>query len=676
KGYRCLDRASGRIYVSRHVLFDETTFPFADLKSGPLTESISSTTSPSVPVSLPLPPTSLDNTHPRAQSSLPNQAKPNPPFPDPQSTSFTPSPLPNTITSPSSKPPPPPTLLTYRRRPRPPFNTSPRLLNPSPTTAAPRRMVTRAQTGKLKPKTYMADASASIPTSATQALTIACWRAAMSVEYAALLRNGTWELVPPPSNCNLLSNRWVFALKTNPDGSIERHKARLVARGFEQIPGHDFDQTFSPVLKPATLRLLLGIAVSHSWPLHQLDISNAFLHGTLTEEVYMQQPVGFVDPEHPDYVCRLKKSLYGLRQAPRAWFHCLTTALQEFGFQPSKTDPSLFIYKSGSTALYLLVYVDDIVITGTHSSQIQLLLKFLQSRFALRDLGRLSYFLGIEVHHTSTGLVLSQRKYISELLQRAGMVDAKPMTTPCTADQLLQSAADTSPAFSDPGLYRSIVGGLQYLNFTRPDISFAVNHVSQFLHQPTESHWCAVKRILRFLRGTIAVGLSFQPSVEPTLHGYSDASFASSPKDRKSITGYAVFFGKNLVSWSTRKQRAVARSSTECEYRALATLASEVIWLQSLLSELHIPQSKPPVLWCDNLGATYLAHNPVFHSRSKHLEIEFHFVRDRVAKGQFQVRYIPATDQLADVLTKPLTRMHFQHYCSKFHLHTVTLAGA
>ncbi|CAN0847266.1 Retrovirus-related Pol polyprotein from transposon RE1, partial [Linum grandiflorum] len=443
-------------------------------------------------------------------------------------------------------------------------------------------MVTRAQTGTLKPKTYVAQALPPIPTTASAALADEQWRAAMTTEYVALLRNGTWELVPAPANCNLISNRWVFVLKTRPDGSIERYKARLVARGFQQIPGRDFGQTFSPVLKPATLRLLLGIAVSNSWPLHQLDISNAFLNGTLNEEVYMQQPVGFEDPDHPDYVCKLRKSIYGLRQAPRAWFECLSTALQQFGFSPSKTDPSLFIYKPGSTALYVLVYVDDIVITGTSSSLIQQLILWLQSRFLLRDLG---------------------------------MADAKSMTTPCTTDQLIQSAADTSPAFTDPGLYRSIVGGLQYLNFTRPDISFAVNHVSQFLHQPTESHWCAVKRILRFLQGTIAVGLSFQPSATPTLHGYSDASFASSPRDRKSITGYAVFFGNNLVSWSTRKQKAVARSSTECEYRALATLASEVIWLQSLLAELRIPQPTPPVLWCDNLGATYLAHNPVFHSR-------------------------------------------------------------
>ncbi|CAL1409334.1 unnamed protein product [Linum trigynum] len=303
-------------------------------------------------------------------------------------------------------------------------------------------------------------------------------------------------------------------------------------------------------------------------------------------------------------------------------------------------------------------------------------MEFLRLKFALRDLGQLSYFLGLEVHHTADGLILNQRKYILELLKRSGMSTANAISTPCTANQLLQSASDLSPAFADPGLYRSIVGGLQYLSFTRPDLSFAVNHVSQFQQSPTDAHWAAVKRIMRYLQGTLTQGLVFQRSARPQLHGYSDASFASSPRDRKSISGYAVFYGSNLVSWSTRKQKAVARSSTECEYRALATLASEVIWLQSLLAELGQPTHTSPVLWCDNLGATYLAHNPVFHTRSKHLEIEFHFVRDRVNKQQLHVRYLPATDQLADVLTKPLARLPFRNFCSKFHLSEVQLAGA
>ncbi|CAL1362273.1 unnamed protein product [Linum trigynum] len=318
----------------------------------------------------------------------------------------------------SSHPIPTPSPPVSKIPHRPRFNISPRIV-PPPAPSPSRRILTRTQTGKLPPRQYLAAAPSGIPSTAVQALKLPHWRAALVTEFDALVRNHTWDLVPTPPDCNVLSNRWVFAEKTNPDGSLGREKARLVARGFEQIPGHDFGDTFSPVLKPATLRLLLGISVSNAWSLHQLDISNAFLHDTLKEEVYMRQPVGFIDPEHPDYVCRLRKSIYGLRQAPRAWFHCLSQALRDFGFVASQTDPSLFIYTSGSSLLYMLVYVDDLVITGNDSSVIQQLLVHFHSKFALRDLGRLSYFLGLEVHYTPTGLILNQRKYILELLERS-----------------------------------------------------------------------------------------------------------------------------------------------------------------------------------------------------------------------------------------------------------------
>ncbi|CAL1357723.1 unnamed protein product [Linum trigynum] len=540
-------------------------------------------------------------------------------------------------------------------------------------------MVTRIKTGNLKPKprTYISHLPIDdTPSTVAQALKNPLWRSAMADEVTAQLRNHTWDLVPPPLGCNILTNKWVYRTKVHPDGTLDRRRARLVARGFQQVPGLDFGQTYSLVLKPATLRLILGIAVSQAWPLHQIDIANAFLHGELQETVYMQQPPGFVDPDKPNHVCRLRKSIYGLRQAPRTWFHCLAAALTRFGFSVSRTDPSLFIYKSGTVRLYMLVYVDDIVITGNDSALIRRLMEFLHANFALRELGPLSYFLGIEVHRSSTGIILSQRKFILDLLERAKMSQANPISTPATVDLLQQSAAATSPRFSDPALYRSIVGGLQYLSFTRPDLSFAVNLVSQFQQDPTDAHWAAVKRILRYLKGTIHRGLVFSKSSTLHIHGYSDASWASCPKDRKSITGFAVFCGSNLVSWSTRKQKSVARSSTECEYRALATLASEVLWLRSLLHELGQSIPSAPALWCDNLCATFLAHNPVFHNRSKHMEIEFHFVRDQVSKGHLHVHYLPAADQHADVLTKPLPRISFTRFCSKFRLTEPQLAGA
>ncbi|CAL1404706.1 unnamed protein product [Linum trigynum] len=748
KGYRCLHIPTGRIYVSRHVLFDEARFPFAELTSPSPSLPTRSTYQP---ILLPPPPTALPGPSPPAISKpiianipSPNHPSPTtlphppskPTQPDTSISSPTPRPLlqytrrrfataqpprpvttipsppstaiqhspsaplshsssshqsshqaqtdppsPSTILpSPSSSNPPSgrtPTSLPPRRpiSDRPPFSTSPRLLTVTHPTSSNHPMVTRIKTGNLKPKTFLSTLHIDdTPTSVKQALKNPLWRSAMQEEFDAQQRNRTWDLVPPPPNCNILSNKWDYRSKLHPTGSLDRRRARLVARGYEQIPSLDFQQTYNPVLKPATLHLILGLEVTQGWPLHQIDIANAFLHGHLQETVYMQQPAGFVDPDKPDYVCRLRKSIYGLRQAPRTWFSCLAAALTRFRFSVSRTDPSLFIYKTGPTRVYMLVYVDDIVITGNDSTIIQRLFTFLRDNFALRELGPLSYFLGIEVCRTPTGILLRQRKFIQDLLERAHMSEANAISTPCTNEIVQQSAMSSSPLFTDPAMYRSIVGGLQYLSFTRPDVAFAANHVSQFQHSPTDNHWAAVKRILRYLTGTIDRGLVITKSSSLHVHGYSDASWASCPQDRKSVTGFAVFCGSNLVSWSTRKQKSVARSSTECEYRALATLASEVLWLQSLLTELGQQLPSAPALWCDNLGATFLAHNPVFHNRSKHMEIEFHFVRDQVIKGQLHVHFLPAPDQLADVLTKPLPRQPFIKFCSKFRLSEPQLA--
>ncbi|CAN1131586.1 Retrovirus-related Pol polyprotein from transposon RE1 [Linum perenne] len=266
-------------------------------------------------------------------------------------TSLLPSSPPTSPTPPSATIPPPPSTTI------PPPTSS---LNTHP-------MITRSRTGSLKPRTFLA--STTLPSTVCQALSRPAWRAAMSEELNALLRNHTWDLVLPPPTANVISNKWVFRVKEKADGSIERFKARLVARGFQQVEGVDYNDTFSPVLKPATLRLILSLAVTHSWPLHQIDISNAFLHGSITEELYMTQPQGFVDPDKPNHVCRLRKSLYGLKQAPRAWYACLATALEEFGFMASKTDTSLFIYTGAGVCLYLLVYIDDIIITGHNASR-------------------------------------------------------------------------------------------------------------------------------------------------------------------------------------------------------------------------------------------------------------------------------------------------------------------
>jgi hypothetical protein len=480
----------------------------------------------------------------------------------------------------------------------------------------------------------------------------------MTKEFDALIQQGTWELVPKPQATNLIGCKWVYRIKRKSNGDIDRYKARLVAKGFHQRPGLDYTQTFSPVVKPTTIRLVLSLALQHNWPLRQLDVNNAFLHGSLSEEVYMQQPPGFIHPEKPHHVCRLRKSIYGLKQAPRAWFQTLQKFLSDYGFVNSTSDSSLFILRTTETVLYILVYVDDIIITGNSSVKVNECVAALAHTFSIKDLGNLHYFLGVEVIQTTAGLFLSQHKYIGDLLERTKMQDAKPVLTPMSTSTPL-CKDDGSPS-TDTTFYRSTIGSLQYLSLTRPDIAFTVNKLAQFMQRPTERHLTALKRLLRYLKGTIFHGLLLQKSKSSSLIAYSDADWAGNKDDFTSTSAHLVYYGSNLISWKSSKQRAVARSSTEAEYRALANSAAEISWIYSLLTELGVHISQPPLLLCDNLGATYLTHNPVYHSRMKHISIDIHFVRDLVQQGKLKVQHVCTVDQLTDCLTKPLSKTRHQ----------------
>jgi histone deacetylase 1/2 len=357
--------------------------------------------------------------------------------------------------------------------------------------------VTRLQRGISQPKVYtdgtvrwgmLAAGDVEEPTSVEQALRDDRWVAAMDSEHQALMRNRTWHLVPRPRGKNIIGCKWVYKIKRKSDGGIDRYKARLVAKGYKQRYGIDYEDTFSPVVKAATIRLILSLAVSRDWCLRQLDVQNAFLHGVLEEEVYMNQPPGYVDDKHPDYVCKLDKALYGLKQAPRAWYAKLCGKLQALGFTPSKADTSLFYYNKGKHTIFVLVYVDDIIVASSSQEAVNALLADLQQEFALKDLGNLHYFLGIEVKRGKDDLLLTQERYASEVLKRSGMDKSRSVNTPMSSVEKLSMESGDRLGPDDSTRYRSVVGALQYLTLTRPDISFAVNKVCQFLHAPTTVH--------------------------------------------------------------------------------------------------------------------------------------------------------------------------------------------
>ncbi|KAI3680090.1 hypothetical protein L2E82_50682 [Cichorium intybus] len=486
------------------------------------------------------------------------------------------------------------------------------------------------------------------------------WKMAMDDEYDALIKNKTWELVPRPPNVNVIRSMWIFTHKEKSNGVFERHKARLVGDGKTQQVGIDCGETFSPVVKPATIRTVLSLSLSKAWSIRQLDVKNAFLHGELQETVYMHQPLGYRDRTHPDYVCLLRKSLYGLKQAPRAWYKRFADYVISLGFTNSKCDNSLFIYRKGSDMAYILLYVDDIILTASSDTLRLSIMGFLSSEFAMKDLVPLNYFLGISVSRHKDGMFLSQRKYAEQIIERAGMSSCKPSPTPVDTQQKV--SATSSTCVEDPTLYRSLAGALQYLTFTRPDISYVVQQVCLHMHDLRIDHMQALKRIIRYIQGTLTHGLHLYASPVSSLVAYTDADWGGCPDTRRSTSGYCVFLGDNLVSWSSKRQPTLSRSSAEAEYRGVANVVSETCWLRNLLLELHCPIKKATVVYCDNVSAIYLSGNPVQHQRTKHIEMDIHFVREKVARGQVRVLHVPSRYQIADVFTKGLPRILFEDF--------------
>ena len=505
--------------------------------------------------------------------------------------------------------------------------------------------------------------SESLPHTYHEALQVPEWKAAMDLEYHALLQRGTWDLVSRPTDANIVTCKWVFTLKYHPDGTVARHKARLVARGFTQAHGIDYTETFSPVVRMNSIRVLLSLVVNLNWSLHQLDVSNAFLYGDLTEQVFMEQPPGYIAQGETSQVCLLRRAIYGLKQSPRAWFVKFSGLLTAYGFNPCKYEPTVMRKTTSAGYVVLAIYVDNILLTGNDEAAICATKTYLQTHFAIRDLKTPRYFLGIEFAYQSGKLVLSQRKYALDLLQETGLLGCKPATSPLEARPKFWDT--DSPMMADANRYRRLLGKLIYLTVTRPDITYAVSVLSQFMHEPRMVHWEGALRVLAYIKRSPSKGLIYRRHDHLRIEAYSDAGYAGDKGDRKSTTGYCTYVGGNLVTWRSRKQKVVSCSSAEAEYRAMAATAREMVWLQSFVQDLGITTPMPMPMHCDNQAAIFIAGNLAFHERTKHIEIDCHFIRDKVLMGVISTPHVSSSDQIVDIFTKSIIGVSYDCLGSK-----------
>ena len=493
------------------------------------------------------------------------------------------------------------------------------------------------------------------PKKVEDALKDADWVTAMQEELNEFERNEVWKLVPRPKNRSIVGTKWIFKNKTDSDGVIIRNKARLVAKGYSQQEGIDYDETFAPVARLEAIRIFLAYAAHKKFKVFQMDVKSAFLNGELEEEVYVEQPPGFIDPKYPDHVYRLDKALYGLKQAPRAWYETLAQFLLESGFNRGAIDKTLFYLNHGKDLLLVQIYVDDIIFGSTNNKLCEKFSKLMQSRYQMSMMGEMSYFLGLQVKQTDEGIFINQSKYTRNLLTRFNMQDSSPATTPiATATKLDPDQG----AEVDVTHYRGMIGSLLYLTASRPDIMFATCLCARFQAKPREPHLIAVKRIFRYLKGTPSLGLWYARESDFGLCGYSDADFAGCKIDRKSTSGSCQFLGGRLVSWFSKKQKSISTSTAEAEYIAAGSCCAQIMWMRNQLLDYGLSYSKIPI-YCDNQSAIAMTGNPVQHSLTKHISIRYHFIREQVLEGTIELHFVPTDQQLADIFTKPLPEATF-----------------
>ncbi|GJT40254.1 retrovirus-related pol polyprotein from transposon TNT 1-94 [Tanacetum coccineum] len=438
---------------------------------------------------------------------------------------------------------------------------------------------------------------------------------------------------------------------------LQKNKARLVAKGYRQEEGIDFEESFAPVARIEAIRIFIANAASKNMTIYQMDVKTAFLNGELKEEVYVSQPEGFVDPDHPTHVYRLKKALYGLKQAPRAWYDTLSRFLLDNNFSKGAVDPTLFTQKIGKHILLVQIYVDDIIFASTDPKACDIFSNEMSSKFQMSMMGQMSFFLGLQVSQNPGGIFINQSKFALEILKKFGMDSCDPVDTPMVDRLKLDEDPLGIPV--DQTRFRSMVGSLMYLTASRPDLVFAVCMCARYQASPTKKHLEALKRVFRYLRGTINWGLWYPKDTAMALTAYADADHAGCQDTRRSTSGSAQFLGDKLVSWSSKKQKSTAISTTEAEYIAMSGCCAQILWMRSQLTDYGFVFNKIP-LYCDNRSAIALCCNNVQHSRSKHIDIRHHFIREQVEKGVVELYFVTTDYQLADIFTKALPRERFE----------------
>ncbi|GJV50374.1 putative ribonuclease H-like domain-containing protein [Tanacetum coccineum] len=496
------------------------------------------------------------------------------------------------------------------------------------------------------------------PSSVAQALNDPDWVEAMQEEMQQFVNQDVWKLVPLPEGKTAIGTKWILKNKRDARGIVVRNKARLVAQGHRQEEGIDYDEVFAPVARIEAIRLFLAFASYMGFMVYQMDVKSAFLYGEIDEEVYVTQPKGFEDPFYPKHVYRVVKALYGLHQAPRAWYARLSTFLLKHNYRRGTIDKTLFIKKNSRDIILVQVYVDDIIFGSTNQTWCDEFEVLMKGEFEMSAMGELTFFLGLQVKQQPDGIFISQDKYVQDMLRRFDMESVRPATTPYEAAK--PKSKDEPDDAVNVHLYRSMIGSLMYLTASRPDIMFAVSACSRHQVTPLTSNLNAVKKIFKYLKGQPKLGLWYPRDSPFVLEAYSDSDYAGSNGDRKSTTGGCQFLGRRLISWQCKKQTVVATSSTEAEYVAAAHCCGQVLWIENQLLDygFNFMNSK---IFIDNQSTICIVKNPVFHQRTKHIEIRHHFIRDANEKNLIQVLKIHTDDNVADLLTKAFDGPRFNY---------------